>query len=172
MENYDNEIPAGLEFSFKEIIILISVIIVGLSLVAYWGEIMALVAKIPVPAVLAIVASVVTIWLMRRQLRLQKGKVKKEFPHDGLEGLFKGFTAIAIGEVGFFLAVGVIVVLTLPLWEEILSLIARKPILTSSIVLGIAIIVWRVRVQNKKERQERRYANKVLEGKGLEPLKE
>jgi len=55
---------------------------------------------------------------------------------------------------------------------EIISSIIKNPIPASLSLMGLAIVIWLVMMQNRKEHQERRYANKILTDRGIEPLGE
>lgn len=133
----------------------------------YWNETISSIinTKNFIPVLLIIFGIVVNILLMKRQLRLQKKGMKKEFPHDGLEGLSVFYKISTIFAGIIFLAIAAFS------WI-IMETIQNNPwaslviaILATSLAVG-----WMK--ENKKRRRELRYANKILMDKGLELIKE
>ncbi|MBU2028580.1 hypothetical protein KJ761_01665 [Patescibacteria group bacterium] len=71
----------------------------------------------------------------------------------------------------FFLAFCVAIVAAI-YWKEIISSVIQNPFPASLALLVFAITVWLMRMQHEKERREKRYANKILTDRGIEPLEE
>ena len=155
--NQDNHVMIGFSEIPVKLVVAVAVCIFAVLL----AGIIAIIYR-PVLALLAVSGTVLIIWLIKWQ---KKRMAKKEFPHDGKEGIATFFNA----------AKGVVLVVLLAivfgLWK--LRETIQNDFLFALImaIFASVIIIW-LDITNKEERWERQRANEVLESHGLELIKE
>jgi membrane protease YdiL (CAAX protease family) len=117
---------------------------------------------------MAVISLIVVAGIVWRKVR-KKQKIKEKFPHDGLEGFavvlnwIKTAILLLIAGTAFVLWV---------FRKELWLAIQNNPIPSVFLFLVAIVIVWRIKVENKKDRRILQRADEVLELYKSEHLRE